>query len=381
MSNAAAPGPSARIDLAAIRHSVGVLAERAPGAALMAVVKADGYGHGMAQATGAALAAGATWLGVATAAEALEVRAAGFTTPLLAWLFTPGTAYAPLLAAGVDIGVSSRAQLAEVAAAARETGLPARVHVKLDTGLFRNGVTAEDLPEFVAALGPLVAERAVELVGVMSHLAFADAPGHPTIDAQRDAFLAGVGSFERAGLPPQLRHLANSAATLLRPDLHFDLVRPGLAVYGLTPVPQVGGFGLRPAMTLRSPLAHVKSAPAGVGVSYGHTYTTPAPTTLALVPLGYGDGVPRSAGNCAPVAVAGRRFRIAGRVCMDQFVLDVGTEVGAGLQAGDEAVLFGPGDDGEPTAQEWADLLDTISYEIVTRVGARVPREYLGESV
>ena len=180
---------------------------------------------------------------------------------------------------------------------------------------------------------------------------------------------------ESGGLRPQLRHIANSAATLTLPDAHFDLVRPGIAVYGLTPVPPRGDFGLVPAMTLRAGLALVKRVPAGEGVSYGHVYTTERETTLALVPLGYADGIPRHATNVGPVAINGRRFTVSGRVCMDQFVVDVGD---APVSEDDSAILFGPGDDGEPRAQDWADAIGTIHYEIVTRIGARVPRTYRG---
>ena len=174
---------------------------------------------------------------------------------------------------------------------------------------------------------------------------------------------------------PRLRHLANSAATVTAPQCHFDLVRPGVAIYGLSPVPEAGDFGLVPAMTLRSSVAVAKRVPAGSGVSYGHAYVTGRETTLALVPLGYADGVPRAATNIGPVMIGGARHTVSGRVCMDQFVVDVGD---AEVAAGDEVVLFGPGTAGEPTAQDWADALDTIHYEIVTRIGPRVPRRYTG---
>jgi alanine racemase len=213
---------------------------------------------------------------------------------------------------------------------------------------------------------------------VWSHLAYADAPGHPTVRRQAEAFSAAVAAAESAGLRPEVRHLANSAATLTAPDLHLDLVRPGIAVYGISPVPDLGGppdFGLRPAMTLTGRLVLVKRVPAGSGVSYGHEYVTDRETTLGLVPLGYADGIPRHAGNAGPVLAAGRRRTLAGRVCMDQVVLDLGDDAAA---AGDEVVLFGPGDDGAPTAQDWADAAGTIAYEIVTRVGPRVPRTYTG---
>jgi alanine racemase len=215
----------------------------------------------------------------------------------------------------------------------------------------------------------------IEHTGIWSHFVYADSPGHPTTAAQVERFAEALRVAERLGVVPDVRHLANSAATVTLPSAHFDLVRPGIAVYGLSPVPDQGGFGLIPAMTLRSHLANVKRVGAGEGVSYGHQYLTERETTVALIPLGYADGIPRAATNVGPIAINGRRYTISGRVCMDQFVVDVGdAEVGAG----DEVVLFGPGNHGEPNAQDWADVLDTIHYEIVTRIGSRVPRTYIG---
>ncbi|WP_239347980.1 MULTISPECIES: alanine racemase [unclassified Frankia] len=365
------------IDLDAVRESVATLAARAGNAATMAVVKADGYGHGMIACAGAALEAGASWLGVAVIAEALALRAAGITAPVLAWLVTPGERLAQAIAADIDLSASAPWALAEIAAAARLTGRAARVHLKVDTGLHRAGATEESWPALCDAAAALAADGLIDVVGVWSHFAFADSPGHPTVRAQIGCFADAVAVAEKAGLRPFVRHLANSAATLLSPDAHFDLVRPGISVYGLSPGPQVGSpaaLGLRPAMTLTARLALVKRVPAGCGVSYGHRYATSAEATLALVPLGYADGVPRSAGNTAEVLVAGCRRRIAGTVCMDQFVVDVGDDP---VQAGDQVVLFGPGAHGEPTATDWADALGTINYEIVTRIGARVPRVYV----
>ena len=233
--------------------------------------------------------------------------------------------------------------------------------------------------ELIAALGPVVAEGAVEVIGVWSHFALADAPQHPTVVAQRERFVEATAELERAGIRPQIRHLANSAATLTNPNAHFDVVRPGLAVYGLSPVPEIGApqdFGLREAMRVTARLALVKAAPAGQGVSYGHIYTTSRDTVLGLVPLGYADGIPRSAGNVGPVKVGDQRLTIAGRVCMDQFVLDLGPTYAGG--AGDEVVLLGRGVDDEPTAQDWAAATDTINYEIVTRISSRLPRVHVG---
>jgi alanine racemase len=283
------------------------------------------------------------------------------------------------VAAGVDLGIYTVEELARAQAAAEQTGSPARVHLKADTGLSRAGAGPDDWPELVEAARKAEADGSIQVVGLWSHFAYADAPGHPTIARQAQVFREAVEIAERAGVRPEVRHLANSAATLTAPELHFDLVRPGLAVYGLSPVPETGGpaaYGLRPAMTLTGRFILVKRLPAGSGVSYGHTYTTRRATTVGLVPLGYADGIPRDASNVGPVLAAGRRRTVAGRVCMDQFVLDLGDDA---ARVGDEVVLFGPGDAGEPTAQDWADATGTISYEIVTRLGPRVPRHYVGE--
>ena len=371
---------SARVDLGAIRANVQALARRVGGAQVMAVVKADGYGHGLLPSARAALAGGADWLGVAFLEEALLLRAAGITAPVLAWLTAPGEDLVPAVRAGVDLAVYSEAELAAVAAAAVAAGVGARVQLKIDTGLSRGGATAADWPALCRAAARAQAGGDLRVTGVWSHLAHADAgPDHPVLLRQADRFAAALEVADRAGLRPDVRHLANSAATLTSPQTYYDLVRPGLAVYGLSPVPELGDpahFGLRPAMSLRSHVALVKPVPAGSGVSYAHRYTTAADTRLALVPLGYADGVPRAGTNVLEVLVGGRRHRIAGTVCMDQFVLDIGD---AGVAEGDEVVLFGSGDGGEPTAQEWAGRLGTIDYEIVTRIGARVPRTYVGE--
>jgi alanine racemase len=371
----------ARVDLAAVRHNVAVLGERAAaGAGVMAVVKADGYGHGLVPTARAAVQGGATWLGVAFLEEALALRAAYLDVPILAWLLTPGEDLRPAVAAGVDLGIYSMAELAAAEVAALATGVTARVQLKADTGLSRGGAQPTDWPELCEAAAKAEAGGAVKVSGLWSHFAFADGgPDHPTNSRQTQVFREALEIAGRAGLSPEVRHLANSAATLTAPATHFDLVRPGLAVYGLSPVPEVGGpddLGLRPAMTLASTVALTKRVPAGSGVSYLHRYVTEAATSLALVPLGYADGVPRSATNTAQVQLGGRRRTIAGTVCMDQFVLDVHDDE---VTPGDEVLLFGPGTRGEPTAQDWADWVGTINYEIVTRVGARVPRTYTGE--
>lgn len=379
-----AAGHPARVvvDLEAVRQNAAVLVDRAraTGAEVMAVVKADGYGHGLLPSARAAVAGGATWLGVAQVPEALELRAAGIQVPVLAWLYSPATDLGPAVASGVDLSVSAPWALHRVVAGAAAVGRPARIHLKVDTGLGRGGATPADWDELVDAAARARAGGAVEVVGVWSHMACADEPTHPTVLAQRGVFIAALAVAEAAGLQPLVRHLANSAATLTAAETHFDLVRPGLAVYGLSPVPQLASaaeLGLRPAMSLEADLVLVKQVPAGQGVSYAHAYTTPAATTLGLVPLGYADGVPRHAGGTGPVQVGPLRTAVAGRVCMDQFVVDLGP--GSSARAGDRVVLFGPGTDGEPTAQDWADAAGTISYEIVTRISSRLPRTHLGD--
>lgn len=375
----------ALVDLAAVRSNVASLTARAGSAAVMAVVKADGYGHGLLPTARAAVAGGATWLGTAQLDEALALRAAGIDARVLTWLYAPGADFAAALEADVDLSVGAPWTLVEVLDAARATGRTARLHLKVDTGLGRNGLAPAELGAVLEAALTAEAEGLCRVVGLWSHLAFADDPGHPTVRAQAVVFAEAVAAAEAAGARLEVRHLANSAATLTDPAIHYDLVRPGLAVYGLSPVPQLGdpaAFGLTPAMRLEADLALTKVVGAGQGVSYAHQYTTPAPTVLGLVPIGYADGVPRHASGTpqawgGPVQVGGRRLGVAGRVCMDQFVLDLGAD--ATEAAGDTVVLFGSGAGGEPTAEDWARQAGTISYEIVTRVGARVPRVYVGE--
>ncbi|GEA83640.1 MAG: alanine racemase [Cellulomonas sp.] len=373
------------VDLSALASNVRSLRAHAPTAQLMAVVKADAYGHGLLPSARAALAGGATWLGTAQMDEALALRAAGITEPrVLTWLYAPGAPIARAIEADVDVAVSSASALTEVVAAARAVGRTARVHLKVDTGLGRNGLTPVDLADVLPGALRVQAEGAVALVGIWSHLAFADEPDHATVRAQHEVFADAVRLAESAGARLEVRHLANSAATLTSPQVHYDLVRPGIAVYGLSPVPQLGepaDFGLVPVMTLEAELATVKRVPAGHGVSYAHQYVTPVDTVLGVVPLGYGDGIPRHASGTpdrlgGPVRVGERTLGVAGRVCMDQLVVDLGPE--AGEQAGDRVELYGTGADGGPTAQDWARAAGTISYEIVTRLSRSVPREYVG---
>ncbi|MDO7868722.1 alanine racemase [Nocardioides jiangxiensis] len=369
------PNAEIVVDVAAIRHNVRRLREWVgPDVQMMTVVKGDGYGHGMLDAARAAVAAGADWLGVATYDEALTLRAHGYTGRLLCWLGVPGQDVVPLVDADVDVTAYSVAELDVIRAAAREAGVPARVQLKIDTGLSRGGATAADWPGLVAAAREAEVAGEVRVTGIWSHLVASDDPGHPANDLQEKAFLDALAIADAAGLQPEVRHLANSAAAVLRPSMRFDLVRCGIASYGLDPAPGVtpAELDLVPAMTARAHLAMVKRIEAGAGVSYGHLWVADAPTTLGLVPAGYADGVPRHGSNVLEIAVAGERHPLRGRVCMDQVVIDLGPESSA--RAGDLAVLFGPGSQGEPTATEWAEACGTINYEIVTRIGGRFAR-------
>jgi alanine racemase len=363
------------VDLGAVQHNVRLLREHAGRAQVMAVVKADGYGHGATQVARAALAAGAAELGVATVDEALALRADGITAPVLAWLHPPGIDFGPALLAGVEIAVSSGRQLDELLDAVRRTGKTATVTVKVDTGLNRNGVASAHYPSLLAALSQAVAEDAIRLRALMSHLVYADQPDNPINDVQAQRFTDMLAQARNQGLRFEIAHLANSSATMSRPDLAFDLVRPGVAVYGLSPVPDLGDMGLLPAMTVKCVVTLVKSIRAGEGVSYGHTWIAERDTNVALLPIGYADGVFRALGGRLQVMINGRRRPGVGRICMDQFLVDLGPGQ-PDVAEGDEAILFGPGTRGEATAQDWADLLGTIHYEVVTSPRGRITRTY-----
>jgi alanine racemase len=370
----------AEIDLAALRANVVTLRAHA-GVPLMVVVKADGYGHGMRECAREARAAGAEWLGVATPAEALQLREAGDTGPVLAWLYGVDEDLTPLVAAEVDVSAQSVDQIGRLVAAAAVAERRARVHLKIDTGLSRNGATSDDWQQVCDVAAEAEHAGAIEVVGIWSHLAAADEPGHRSVPLQISAFQRAYEQARAAGLEPTLRHLGNSAGALVVPEARLDLVRVGIAAYGIDPAPGIAalaGVTLRPVMRLRAQLVNVKLLAAGAGVSYGWTWIADAPTTVGLVPLGYGDGIPRHAGNRAWVGWSGDRVPVRGRICMDQFVVDLGADQVA--QSGDEVILFGPGDHGEPTAADWATWCDTIGYEIVTRIGSRVPRRYLHAS-
>jgi alanine racemase len=378
-ATATAPRAEAVVDLDAISANVSALRQYVGGRDLMAVVKADGYGHGIIESARAARAGGATWLGVAFLEEALRLRASGDTGSILSWLTAPGERYDDAVAAGVDVAAYSPEQVEAIASAAERTGRVAAVQLKIDSGLARGGAFGDDWEQLVDAAVAQRRRGRLDVTGVFSHFACADEVDHPANSVQLDTYEAGLGLAIEAGLEPAHLHLANSAGTLVHHDAWFTMVRPGIAVYGLSPFADgTSPVPLRPAMTLRSVAALVKRVPVGQGVSYGHTYTTSREATLVLVPLGYGDGVPRHASGVGPVVIGGERFTVSGRVCMDQFVVDVGDTA---VQPGADVVLWGDPDRGHPTAHEWADAVGTISYEIVTRVGPRVPRRYVGETV
>lgn len=365
------------VDLAAIRHNVRLLRQHT-GVPLICVVKADGYGHGMAPVARAAREAGAEWLAVATLDEVRALRAAGDDGPLLTWLTVPGEQYDDAIRAGVDLTAYSMAELDEIAAAATYVGGPARVQLKVDTGLNRGGAPLEQWRPFLERARAGEQQGHWRVTGLWSHFACSDVPEHPANGVQEQAFRDALTLADEVGLRPDLRHLANSAAAILRPSARFDAVRCGIACYGLDPAPGVPhGLDLRPAMTVRATLAMVKHLRTGDAVSYGHTWTATAPTTVGLVPVGYGDGVPVHATNAAEVNVEGKRRAIRGRVCMDQIVVDLG---GDEPEVGSDVVLFGPPDaaaGSQPTAQDWAEACGTINYEIVTRIGGRMPRRYV----
>lgn len=358
----------ATIDVGAMEDNIRHL-RRLVGVEVMAVVKADGYGHGAGRAAAAALAGGASRLGVADVPEALALRRAGIDAPILAWLHAPGTTFGEAVERGIDLGISNLDQLN--AAAAASTGeRPAAVHLKLETGLGRNGLAAGEDRVVFAEAARLERLGRIRVDGIFSHLSNAS----PDADRQALArFHDGVAAARAAGLAPRLQHIAATHAAIDLPEARLNCVRVGIGLYGLSPFADRSSsdLGLRPAMTLRAAVAAVRRVGAGQGVSYGYDYVTDRETTLALIPLGYADGVPRQASGHGPVALGDARFSVAGRIAMDQFVIDVGDTP---VAVGDEVVLFGDPTLGVPGATAWADAAGTINYEVVTRIGARVTR-------
>ncbi len=360
----------ARIDLGAVRSNLAVLRSLTAPALTMAVVKANAYGHGALGVAQAAVDAGADWLGVADLDEALALRSAGVEAPMLAWLHGAETDFTPAIEARIDLGISSLAQLERAAA----SGDGAVVQLKLNTGLSRNGFEGSDASAAFVRAAELESEGRLRVRGIFSHLSNTSRADD---DAQLAEFTSLLEAASAAGLTPDLRHLAATEAAILRPDLRFDLVRIGIGLYGLPAADDldVTALGLRPVMELAGTVAAVRRVPPGAGVSYGFTYRADRATTLALVPLGYGDGVPRAASNRAEVSIRGNRYPVVGRIAMDQFLVDAGDDP---VTVGDRVVLWGDRSTGVPSAEEWAAWADSINYEIVTRVGPRVPRVFEG---
>jgi alanine racemase len=360
-------GPQVEIDLEAVADNTRLLADRARGS-LMAVVKADGFGHGMLDVATTALTHGATSLGVTSLAEAMALRAAGIAAPVLSWLNPPTADFVPAVAAGVELGVPSLEHLRAIRAASDVVGRPALVHLHADTGLARDGASPDQWQQLCEAAALEHGRGRLRVVGLMGHLACADRPADPANAAGRDAFARFVATARAAGLDEARCHLAATAATLTDPSSHHDMSRVGAGLVGIDPS---GTTPLRAAMTLRAPLVSVRSVPAGTGVGYGHTHVTERRTTLGLLPVGYADGIPRSSSGHGEVLVLGRRRRTVGLVSMDQLVVDLGD---APARPGDVVTLMGPGDDGEPTASEWAAWSQTLPHDVVTGIGPRVAR-------
>ncbi|HEY4225117.1 MAG TPA: alanine racemase [Pseudolysinimonas sp.] len=368
MSNIA-PFREARIDLDALASNLSILRRLVAPARVMGVVKADAYGHGAVLVARALAAAGVDWLGVADLEEGLALRREGVMTPMLAWLHGPEADFALAVAAGIDLGISSLIQLERAAAASDGLGR-AVVHLKVDSGLSRNGIAPDDRAAVFGRAAALEARGAIRVRGIFSHLSNTS---HADDDRQREVFDAAVAEARAAGLQPELRHLAATQAAVERPELRLELVRIGIGLYGLPAAESmdVTALGLRPVMQLSAAVAAVRRVPAGTHVSYGYTHRTDRETTLALIPIGYADGVPRSASNRGTVTINGRACPVVGRIAMDQFLVDVGD---GRVAVGDRAVLWGDPADAVPSAEDWAAAAGTIGYEIVTRVGPRVPR-------
>lgn len=359
----AAARPELHVDADAIAANVR-RASSVSGARVMAVVKADGFGAGAVPTARTALAAGATWIGTATLDEAVALRRAGIAAPLLCWLLPVDAAWEAALRLRIDVAVASVAHLRAVTAAAARAGATARVHLHVDTGMARDGAAPGERGRLIAAAADAERRGLVRVIGVMGHLPRADEPADGSNAAGVATFRAALAEVAAAGLRPTVRHLAATEAALRLPGAAFDLVRIGAGLVGIGP-------GLRPALTLSAPVVLARRAPAGTPVGYGHTARTARDTVLAVLPVGYADGVPRRIDAAASVQLRGRRCPVVGRVSMDQVVVDAGPGTDP---VGATATVFGPGDHGEPTAADWAAWAGTIEHDIVTGVGARVAR-------
>lgn len=371
------------IDRSAIKANIQTLMAKS-GKPALAVVKADAYGHGLVPVAHAAIEGGATWLGVALLEEALTLREAKLEAPIIAWLTPITDDFVAAIEKEIDIAIPSREHLQAVVAAAHESKKVARIHLEIDSGMSRGGALL-DWNELLIDAANAQASGYIKIIGIWSHFARADEWGHQFNIEQRGRFLQGVADARNKGITPEIIHLSNSAATINDPDSHFDLVRLGIAMYGLSPDVQKMGdsdsLNLKPAMSLRARIHLVKDVPAGSQVGYGGTAITKTDTKLAVIAMGYADGVPRNATTDAGVLIGNKMSPIIGRVSMDQFVVDLGIDSQA--RAGDWAYLIGSPKDGSYTsancytADSWAAACGTINYEIVTRIGPRVARVYL----
>ena len=369
----------AEINLAAIAENLKLIKSKTS-AQVLAVVKADAYGHGLINVAKAAEKSGADWLGTALLEEGIALRNGGITKPIISWLTPIGEDFRTAINLDIDLSVSSIELLNEVILVGKSINKVPRVHIEIDTGMNRGGF-GDDwgllLPEIVKA----VKANEIKAIGIWSHFARADEPNEAMNKTQLDVFEQKVKKLNEAGVSPEFIHIANSAASLSNEAAHKNIIRWGIGLYGLSPdVLNMGdskSLGLKPAMKLFAKLQLVKAVKAGQSVGYGGTAITKSDTKLGVVTLGYADGVPRNANNSAGIYVAGKRAPIIGRVSMDQFVVDLGTDSSA--KTGDEVIVFGDGSQGEYTIDEWAKACGTINYEIVTRIGVRVPRIYSRE--
>lgn len=361
----------AEVDLGAIRHNISLIRRHVAPAEVLGVVKGYAYGHGNPASAAAMLEAGATRLGVARVAEALHLRDAGIGAPIHVFTEPPPDAAPALLREDLVATVYTPAFASALSEAALAAGTRAIVHLKVDTGMHRVGVAVADLPDVVRLVQSL---RGLELEGAWSHFAVADVPDHPFTLKQLELFLDVTGRIERDGVALRVKHIANSAAALTLPDSRLDMVRCGIAAYGLSPGVQVDhGLDLRPAMSLRARVNMVKQVPAGDAVSYGLQYELARNSNIATVPAGYADGYDRRLSGRAEILLRGRRYRVSGTVCMDQFMVDVGDDE---VQTGDVATLLGEDGTERVTAEELAALTGTINYEVTARIPSRVPRVY-----
>ena len=367
---------SAEINLSAIADNIKLIKGKT-NAQVLAVVKADAYGHGLIQVGKAAEAAGANWLGTALLEEGIALRNSGIKVPIISWLTPLGEDFKTAINLDIDLSISSIELLTEVIAAGKVVKKIPRVHIEVDTGMSRGGV-GDDWQLFLTELDKAARANEINIIGIWSHFARADEPGQVMNQAQLNTFEDRIKSASDVGIKPEFIHIANSAAALTNNSAHKNIIRWGIGLYGLSP--DINNLGdskslkLKPAMRLKAKLHLVKAVKAGVSVGYGGTAITKSDTKLGVVTLGYADGVPRNANNLAGVFVDGKRAPLIGRVSMDQFVVDLG--INSSAKTGDEVIVFGDGSSGEYTADEWAKASGTINYEIVTRIGSRVPRIY-----